>query len=113
MTKGMRSSGKPKTNMTPSSPTAPAAGRQPTALGVHSPGGAPEPLRLGLLVQHLPAAIHAGLEIDVVRAAQLAGILVLDIGRPLQCVGGATHAALGGRRFSLRHGHAALSFALI
>jgi hypothetical protein len=31
--------------------------------------------------QHLTAAIFPGLEVDMVRAAQLAGLLVLDISR--------------------------------
>jgi hypothetical protein len=43
-------------------------------------------LRLGLYFQHLAALVHAGLQIDVVRTAQLAGILVLDIGRALERV---------------------------
>src|SRR6516162_2783634 len=34
--------------------------------------------------EDLPAAIHAGLEIDVMGPAQFARILVLDIGRPRQ-----------------------------
>src|SRR6185295_10008107 len=52
-------------------------------------------LGLGLDLEHLPAAIHAGLEVDVVRAAQFARILVLDIGWLLQRIGGAAHAAPG------------------
>src|SRR5262249_28496248 len=48
-------------------------------------------------LEHLAAAIHAGLEIDMVRAAQLAGILVLDIGRRREGVGRAAHAAERGR----------------
>src|ERR1700721_615173 len=46
-----------------------------------------------LLGQHLPAAIHAGLEIDVVRPAQFAGILVFDISRTRERVGRAAPAA--------------------
>ena len=45
------------------------------------------------LLEHLPAAIHAGFQVDVVRTAQFAGILVLDIGRGLQRVGRTAHAA--------------------
>src|SRR5215831_17854581 len=60
---------------------------------------------LGLRLQDLPAAIHARLQIDVVRAAKLSGILVFDIGRPLQGVGRAAHAASRGRGFPLRHRH--------
>src|SRR3546814_7932098 len=36
---------------------------------------------LFLDLQDLPTAIHAGLQVDVVRAVQLAGIRALDIGR--------------------------------
>ena len=41
----------------------------------------PRSLCLGPGLEHLAALVHAGLEVDVVRAAQFAGILVLDIGR--------------------------------
>ncbi len=41
------------------------------------------------------------LEVDVVGTTQLARGLVLDVGRLLQGVGGATHATLGRRRLSL------------
>src|SRR5712691_6279001 len=61
---------------------------------------------LGL--EHLPAAIHAGLEIDVVRPAQLAGILVLDVGRLRERVGGTAHPAARRRCFSFRDGHVVL-----
>src|SRR5215831_12700030 len=43
---------------------------------------------LFLRLEDLAAAVHAGLEIDVMRPAQLAGILVLDIGRLLQRIRG-------------------------
>jgi hypothetical protein len=39
------------------------------------------------------------------RAAQFAGILVLNIGRPLERVSGAAHAAARRRGFSFRHSH--------
>src|SRR5215471_13530265 len=42
------------------------------------------------------------------RAAKLAGILVLDIGRPLECIGRAPHPALRGRGLSFRDRHDAL-----
>ncbi len=58
-----------------------------------------------LQVQHLPAAIHAGLEVDVMGTAQLAGILVLDIRRGFQRVGGAAETTLHRRGFSLRNSH--------
>src|SRR5262245_53677176 len=60
---------------------------------------------LGLRLEHLPAAIHAGLEVDVVRTAQLARILVLDIGGRLERVGGAAHAAARRRSLFPWHGH--------
>ena len=56
-------------------------------------------------LQHLTAAIHAGLQIDVMRTAQLAGILVFDIGRGFDGVGGATEPALHRRGFSFRNSH--------
>src|SRR5215467_6557225 len=60
---------------------------------------------LRLWRENLPALVHAGLEVDVMRAAQLAGILVLDIARLAQRVGGTAHAAPGRRGFSLRDSH--------
>src|SRR5262250_1656988 len=56
-------------------------------------------------LEDLPAAVHAGLEIDVMRPAQLARILVLDIGRPRQRIGGAAHPPPRRRCFSFRDGH--------
>src|SRR5260370_550527 len=53
----------------------------------------------------LPDTINAGLEIDVMRTAQLAGILVFDIGRPLERVGRAAHPTPGGRGLSFRDSH--------
>jgi hypothetical protein len=41
----------------------------------------------------------------MVRTAQFAGILVLDIGRVLERIGRTAHAAARGRGFSLRDGH--------
>src|ERR1044071_7386266 len=58
-----------------------------------------------LLFQHLPALVHAGLEVEVVRTAQFAGILVLGIGRLLQRVRRAAHATPRGRCFSSGNGH--------
>src|SRR6185369_3079122 len=66
-------------------------------------------LILALFLQHLPATIHAGLEVDVMRAAQLPGILVLDVARALQRVGRPPHAAPRRRSFPLGHGHDRLS----
>src|SRR5215203_6165914 len=71
--------------------------------------GAPSPRppvsRLAARLKHLAAFIHAGLQVDVMRAAQFAGILVLDIARLLERVGGATHSAPGRCGFSFRDGH--------
>ena len=50
-------------------------------------------LNVLLGLQDLAATIHAGLEIDVMRTAQFAGVLVLDVGRLLERVGRAAHAA--------------------
>src|SRR4029450_7246056 len=60
---------------------------------------------LALRLQYLTATIHAGLQIDMVRAAQFAGILVLDIGRGLQRIGGTPPAALRRRSFSFWNSH--------
>src|ERR1700730_2314798 len=59
----------------------------------------------GLDLEHLAATIHAGLQVDVVRTAQFARILVLDIGWLLEGVGGPAHAAARGRGFSFRNAH--------
>src|SRR4051812_49070046 len=61
-----------------------------------------------LCLEDLPAAVHAGLEVDVVRAAEFAGVLVLDVRRGLDGVGGAPHAAPRGRGLSFRNGHGCL-----
>src|SRR5262245_52563765 len=60
---------------------------------------------LALRLQYLTAAIHAGLKIDMVRTAQLTGILVLDIGRGLQRVGRTAHTTLRRRSFSFWNSH--------
>src|SRR5690606_34686984 len=59
--------------------------------------------------QNLTAAIGAGLQVDVVRAAQLARVLVLDVRVGPQGVVGAAHIATGGRYFALRNGHVRLN----
>src|SRR5215204_2921454 len=59
----------------------------------------------GLHLEDLAAAVHAGLEVDMVRAAKLARILVLDIGRGFERVGRAAHAAARRRGLSSRNGH--------
>src|SRR5436305_9376935 len=58
---------------------------------------------LGL--QNLAALVHAGLEVEMMRTAQFAGILVLGIGRLLQRVRRAAHATPRGRCFSSGNGH--------
>src|SRR6185437_13889859 len=67
--------------------------------------GRPPASGFRLLPNHLAAAIHAGLQVDMVRPAQFAGILVFDIGRRLQRIRRPAHAAPRRRCFSLRHGH--------
>src|SRR5262245_30221988 len=47
--------------------------------------------RLFSRLEHLAAAVHAGLQINVVRATQLARILVLDVARALERIGRAAH----------------------
>ncbi len=59
--------------------------------------------------QNLTTAIHAGLQVDVVRTTQFAGVLVFDVGRSLQGVSRAAHTALGRARFSLRYSHSRYS----
>src|SRR5271165_4562555 len=56
-------------------------------------------------LQNLAAAIHAAFEVDVVRTAQFARILVLDIGRRFEGVGGAAHAAARRRGFASGNCH--------
>src|SRR6266436_5928441 len=79
--------------------------RRPRKLNVAAPPSRLQPaacnrrLDFGLFLENLPSPIHAGLEVDVMRAAQLSGILVFDVGRLLEGVGGPAHAAPGRRRF--------------
>src|SRR6185437_9301843 len=61
---------------------------------------------LGL--EDLAALVHAGLEIEVVRTAQFAGILVLVIRRLLQGIGRTAHATPRRRCFSSGNGHFAI-----
>src|SRR4051812_4596694 len=63
---------------------------------------------LGFDLENLPALVHAGLQVDVVRTAQLARVLVLDVGRTLQRVGRTAHAAARRRGFSFRDSHFSL-----
>src|SRR5262249_30000908 len=84
-----------------------ACGFQSNAARASAPGSAPRrgASDLGFRLEHLAAAVHAGLEIDMVRTAQLARVLVLDIGRLLERVGGAAHAPPRRRGLFLRHSH--------
>src|SRR5262245_12278135 len=72
--------------------------------------GRTPPSGLLLRLEDLPAAVHAGLEIDVVGPAQLTRILVLDVGRRRQRIGGAAHPAPRRRCFAFRNGHVLLSW---
>src|SRR5215472_2372714 len=63
------------------------------------------PSGFGPNLEHLPAFVHAGLEIDVMGPAALAGILVLDVGRSLERIRRPAHPAPGGRCFSFRDSH--------
>src|SRR5271163_145393 len=92
MAKDTSSSGKPSTNMTRFFHAKPLR-RVRKLLGFR------------FLRQHLAAAIHPGLEVDVVWTAQFAGILVLDIGWRLKRIGRSAHAAPRRRSLSFRHGH--------
>src|SRR5260370_15525803 len=60
---------------------------------------------LFLGVKHLAAAVHADLEVDVVRPAQLARILILYISRPRERISGAAHSAPRRRCLAVGDGH--------
>src|SRR5215813_3810387 len=62
-------------------------------------------LRFLLGLQHLPALVHAGLEVEVMRTAQLAGVLVLDISGLLERVRRTAHATARRRSFSAGNSH--------
>jgi hypothetical protein len=84
----------------PSGPVTPSAGRcERTRFDPALRSG------FGFRLEHLAAPVHASLEIDVMRAAQLAGILVFHISRPFQRIGRTTHPTPGGRCFSFRDRH--------
>ncbi|AHY55375.1 hypothetical protein BJS_04903 [Bradyrhizobium japonicum SEMIA 5079] len=57
------------------------------------------------LLQDLTALVHAGLEVEMVRTTELAGVLVFHIGRLLDGVCRAAHATTRRRGFSSRNGH--------
>src|SRR5579871_5502672 len=58
-----------------------------------------------LRLQHLPALVHPGLQIEMMRAAQFAGVLVFNISRLLERICRAAHATPRGRSFSSGNGH--------
>ena len=59
--------------------------------------------------QNLTALVHAGLQIDMVRALQFAGFLVFDKAVGAQGVMRATHVATGRGYFAFRNGHGRIS----
>src|SRR6186997_2184229 len=63
------------------------------------------PLSLFLDFEHLLAAIAARLQVDVVRTAELARLLVLDISRRRKRVVASPIAALHARYFAFRYSH--------
>src|SRR4051794_3820466 len=73
------------------------------------PPGRSNDLDLALRLEHRPALVHAGLQIDVVRRAQLTGILAPDIAGALQRIRRPAHAPPRRRRFLFRHGHGEIS----
>ena len=63
--------------------------------------------------KYLTAAIHTGLQIDMMRAVQFTSALVLDIGVAFEGVVRAAHVALRARDFGLWNGHrSSLSYRL-
>ena len=63
----------------------------------------------GLLGENLAAAVHAGLEIDMMRTPQFARILVFHIGWCLERIRGPPESALHPGGFAFRNGHVAVS----
>lgn len=72
--------------------------------------GGPSSLKSGVLfhLQNLAALIHAGLQVEVVRTAQFAGVLVLNVSGALDRVSRTTHATPRRRCFSSRNGHSSI-----
>ena len=72
------------------------------------PGARTRPVGLRLIFlgrQDLPALVHAGFEIDVVRPTQFARVLVLDVAVGRQGMMRAPHIAPGRRDFAFGDGH--------
>jgi hypothetical protein len=67
---------------------------------------------LGLLGENLAAAVHPGLEIDMMRAPQLARILVFHVGRRLERIGRTPESALHPGGFAFGNGHVAVSISV-
>ena len=63
-----------------------------------------------LLRDDLAALVHAGLQVDVVRPAQFARVLVFGVGVGPQGIVRTTHVAARRRYFALRNGHVRLSW---
>src|SRR3982074_1581822 len=78
-----------------------AAAGEPACVRMANAAGS----NLGLRLENLAPAIKAGLGVAGARAAQFARILVFDIGRGLEGVGGAAHAAPRRRGLLSWHGH--------
>src|SRR5262249_40094832 len=55
--------------------------------------------------EHLAAAVHAGLQVDVVRPAQFTRVLILYVSRPRERIRGATHSAPRRRCLAFGDGH--------
>jgi len=71
------------------------------------------PLKAFLNLHYLTAAIHTGLQIDMMRTVQFTSALVLDIGVAFEGVVRAAHVALRARDFGLWNGHrSSLSYRL-
>ena len=66
-------------------------------MGHDGNAGSSARLEAFLHLHDLAAAIHAGLQVDVMRTVKFAGRLVLDIGVALQGVMSAAHVALRAR----------------
>src|SRR5690349_5791131 len=62
-------------------------------------------LVLALGLENLAALIHAGLEVDMMRAAEFTGLLVLDPGDGLKLVARAAHADAAAGHFLAWNSH--------
>jgi hypothetical protein len=62
-------------------------------------------LSVNLNVENLATAVHAGLEVNVVRATKLTGFLVFDPGDGLHLLAGTAHTDAAFGHFSAWNGH--------